>query len=271
VRSLLPANEKKMLQIKVGVQLASLRLPLKQALLTAAEMGAAAVEIDARNELRADELSHTGVRQIRKMLDDLNLRVSCLSFRTRHGYHVSENLDQRVEATKHALKLAYDLGTNVVVNHVGRVPDQADATAWNNLQQALTDIGRHGQRVGATLAAETGTETGAELLKLITALPPASLGVDLNPANLIVHNQSPREAVKALGPHILHVHANDGTRDLAQGRAIEVPLGRGSAEFPELLATLEEHQYRGYITVERKGSDNPLFEIDQAVKFLKSL
>lgn len=260
-----------MLQIKVGIQLASLRLPLKQGLLTAAEMGAAAVEIDARNDIRPGELSHTGVRQIRKMLEDLNLRVSCLSFRTRHGYQVADNLDRRIEATKQALQMAYDLGTNVVVNHVGRVPDEADSVAWNNLCEALTDIGRHGQRVGATLAAETGTETGAELLRLITALPPASLGVDLNPANLIVHNQSPREAVQALGPHILHVHANDGTRDLAQGRAIEVPLGRGSAEFPELLATLEEHQYRGFITVERKGSDNPLHEIQQAVKFLKNL
>ena len=260
-----------MLQIKVGIQLASLRLPLKQGLLTAAEMGAAAVEIDARNDLRPGELSHTAVRQIRKMLDDLNLRISCLSFRTRHGYHVTENLDRRVEATKQALQMAYDLGTNVVVNHVGRVPEQSDTTHWNNMLEALTDIGRHGQRVGATLAAETGTETGAELLRLITALPPASLGVDLNPANLIVHNQSPREAVQALGEHVLHVHANDGTRDLAQGRAVEVPLGRGSAEFPELLAGLEEHQYSGYITVERKGSDNPIQEIAQAVSFLKSL
>jgi sugar phosphate isomerase/epimerase len=260
-----------MLQIKVGIQLASLRLPLQQGLLTAAEMGAAAVEIDARNDLRPGELSHTGVRQIRKMLDDLNLRISCLSFRTRHGYHVTENLDRRIEATKQALQMAYDLGTNVVVNHVGRVPDEADTVAWSNLREALTDIGRHGQRVGATLAAETGTETGAELLRLIAALPPASLGVDLNPANLIVHNQSPREAAQALGPHILHVHANDGARDLAQGRAVEVPLGRGSAEFPELLAALEEHQYRGYITVERKGSDNPRHEIAQAVKFLKNL
>ena len=260
-----------MLQIKVGVQLASLRLPLKQGLLTAAEMGAAAVEIDARNEVRPEELSHTGVRQIRKMLEDLNLRVSCLSFRTRRGYHVGEDLDRRIEATKQALKLAYELGTNVVVNSVGRVPDKDDAAGWNNMVQALTDIGRYGQRIGATLAAETGTETGAELLRLIQALPDASLGIDLNPANLIVNNQSPREAVQALGPHILHVHANDGTRDLAQGRAVEVPLGRGSAEFPELLATLEEHQYHGYITVERKGSDNPLFEIEQAVRFLKSL
>ena len=85
-----------MLQIRVGVQLASLRLPFKQGLLTAARMGAEAVEIDGRSELKADELSRTGVRQVRKMLEDLNLRVSAVTYRTRRGYQVADDLDRRV-------------------------------------------------------------------------------------------------------------------------------------------------------------------------------
>jgi sugar phosphate isomerase/epimerase len=259
------------LQIKIGVQLASLRLPLKKALLTAAQMGADAVEIDLRTELRPEELSRTGIRQVRKMLDDLNLRVSCASFRTRRGYDVADDLDRRVEATQEALRVAYDLGTNVVVNHVGRVPAEGEQAAWDTMRQALTDIGRTGQRVGATLAAETGTESGEELLRLIRALPAGSLGVDLHPANLILHGFSPLEAAQALAEHVLHVHATDATRDLAQGRGIEVPLGRGNAELPELLATLEEHHYQGYITIERRQSDNPIYEISQAVQFLRNL
>ena len=77
--------------------------------------------------------------------------------------------------------------------------------------------------------------------------------------------------MRALAAHVLHVHATDATRDLSLGRGIEVPLGRGSAEFPELLAVLEEHQYRGYITVERKDTDDPLSEMKQAVTFLRNL
>ena len=50
-------------------------------MLTARELGAEAVEIDLRNELSADDLSRTGVRAVRKMLDDLNLRVSAITFR----------------------------------------------------------------------------------------------------------------------------------------------------------------------------------------------
>ncbi len=266
-----------MLQIKVAVELASLQarsgpqITFAQALHTAARLGAEAVEIDGRNEVSVANLSRTGVRQVRKMLEDLNLRVAALSFRTRRGYSDVNELDRRVDATKNALKLAYELGTNVVINHIGRVPADEDATALTTLRTALADIGREGQRVGAMLAAETGTESGADLLKLIESLPPGSIGVDFNPANLIVHGFDPREAATKLGAYVLHVHATDGTRDVAAGRGIEVPLGRGSAEFPELLGALEEHQYRGYLTIRRTESNNALEEIAAAVKYLRSL
>jgi sugar phosphate isomerase/epimerase len=259
------------LKIQVGVELASLRQPFKKALLTARELGVEAVEIDLRGELRPDDLTQTGVRQVRKMLDDLNLRVSAATFRTRRGYNVVDDLEARIDATKRALKLAYDLGTNVVVNHIGRVPPDSDAAATSTLVQALSDIGRHSQRVGALLAAETGTETGAELAALIARLPPGSIGVDFNPASLVLQGHSPREAAAALAPHVLHVHATDATRDLALGRGVEVALGQGSADFPEVLALLEEQQYRGYITVARHDSSAPLADVRQAIEFLRNL
>ena len=260
-----------MLQIRLGVELASLRLPLKKGLLMARELGAEAVEIDLRNELKPEDLSRTGVRQLRKMLEDLNLRISAAAFRTRRGYHVVDDLEARIDATKRAMLAAYELGTNVVVNHVGEVPPVRDAAATSTLVQALSDLGRYGQRVGALLAAETGTETGAELASLIQKLPPGSIGVNLNPASLILHGHSPREAAESLASYVLHVHATDATRDLAARRGIEVPLGQGNAEFPELLAALEEQQYRGYITVARRDSTSPVADIRQSMEFLRNL
>jgi sugar phosphate isomerase/epimerase len=259
------------LQIKLGVELASLKLPLKQALLTAAELGAAAVEIDARRELRPEDLSQTGVRHVRKMLEDLNLRACAVSFRTRRGYHVVENLEARVDATKRAMRLAYDLGASVVVNHIGRVPPPSETNATSTMVEALSDLGRYGQRVGALLAAETGTESGEELARLISRLPPGALGIDFNAANLIKNGHSPRAAMEALAPHVLHIHATDATRDLALGQGIEVALGQGNAEFPELLGILEEHQYRGYITVARRDSDDPVGAVRQGLEFLRNL
>ena len=81
-----------MLRIRVGVALNCFRQPLKKALHTAAELGADAVEIDARTMLRPTDLSDTALRQIRKLLDDLNLTVCAISFPTRRGYHVADDM-----------------------------------------------------------------------------------------------------------------------------------------------------------------------------------
>jgi sugar phosphate isomerase/epimerase len=87
----------------------------------------------------------------------------------------------------------------------------------------------------------------------------------------VANGFSARSALESLASHVLHVHAKDAVRDLAQGRGMEVPLGRGSVDFPELIGTLEEREYRGYYVIERDRSDDPVYEIGQAVKYLKSL
>ncbi|MHB8970297.1 MAG: sugar phosphate isomerase/epimerase family protein [Pirellulaceae bacterium] len=260
-----------MQHFRIGIELASLRQPFKQALHTAARLGAQAVEIDAQQEIFSAELSQTALRQLRKTLEDLNLRVGAVSFHTRRGYDVVDNLERRVAATKKTLHLAYQLGASLVVNQVGTVPPEPHGPRWDLLLETLTDLGRYGERVGAFLAAETGTESGADLKRLVDALPSGFVAVDLNPGKLIVNGFSPREAAEQLGPHIRHVHASDGVRDLARGRGIDVPLGQGSAEFPELLGILENYEYRGCLTVQGGASDDPAEEIAQAIKYLKRL
>jgi len=259
------------LQLKLGIQLQSLRLPLRKALLAAQQLGAAAVEVDARTEVRPQEFTGTALRQLRKLLDDLNLRVGAVSFRTRHGYNVAEGLDARVAATKAAMKFAHDLGAAVVINQVGRVPDDETKSDWSLLVEVLRDLGHYGHHAGAWLAADTGSESGPSLARLVAALPVGALGVNLNPGNLIVNGFSPLEAVEALGGNVMHVHANDAVRDLARGRGLETQLGRGAVDYPALLGALEEHDYRGYLTVERQAAEEPAHEIGQAIQYLRSL
>jgi sugar phosphate isomerase/epimerase len=258
------------LRVRVGVQTASLRLPFKQALLTASKLGAEAVEIDGRTELPPQEMNHTAVRHLRKMLDDLRLRVAAVAFRTRRGYDSPEDLDRRVEATKKAMSLAWDLGSGVVINHVGDIPESLEAPGSELLLQVLADLGRHGQRVGATLAAEMGRADPERLKALIAALPEGSLAVNLNPGALVAHGHSATRAAEVLGANILHVHATDGTRDVGQRRAVETPLGRGSVDWPALFGVLEEHDYRGFFTIARADAFDPATEIAQAVQFLRS-
>jgi sugar phosphate isomerase/epimerase len=258
-------------ELKIGVQISSLGLPLKKGLETAFRVGARAVELDARQHVRPGQLTSTGLRQLKKTLDDLDLKVCGLGFRTRRGYNVIEKLQERIEATKQVMSMAYQLGANVVVNQIGRVPEEAEGQDWDLLVDVLSELGRHAHHCGAFLAAETGSESGPQLAKLIAALPEGSLGVTLNPGNLVVNSFSAAEAVDAIGTSIMYVHAKDGVRDLAQGRGVEVPLGRGSADFPTLIGKLEEHTYRGYFTVERENADDPVGEVAAAIEYLKNM
>lgn len=260
-----------MLELKVGVQLRSLRMPLRQALLTAAKLGAAAVEIDARSDLPLAEASQTAIRQIRKDLDDLRLRVSAVAFPTRRGYGDPANLDRRVEGTKQAMELAFRLGAPIVVNQAGHAPDDLDSPEGRLLLEALTDLGHYGQRVGALLAAETGLDAPQDLARLISAMPVGSLTVDYDPAALLLSGHDPLEALKLLGSHVMHVHVRDAVHDARPGAGAEVELGRGLVDWQAVLAGLEEKNYRGYLTLRRDGSRNPEAELALAVSYMRRL
>ncbi|TWT79099.1 Xylose isomerase-like TIM barrel [Planctomycetes bacterium CA13] len=262
-----------MAEIKVAVRIDCLPVKLPKALQLAAATGATGVEIDARNGIRPSELSDTGLRQLRKMLDDLNLRVVTVRFPTRRGYDNPQDLDRRVEATKAAMKLAYRLGARVVINQVGNIPEDCEDPRYSSLASVLEDLGRFGARVGAFLAAETGTESGETLAKLITSSDDAYIAAALNPGQLIINRHSPREAIVALGDRIHAVCAVDGVIDLAAGRGVAVPLGQGTADFPELLSLLENFQYRGYFTVGRRemSPDTVWDELSQGVEYLRNL
>lgn len=256
---------------RIGVNLDDLHEPLRIAIHTASRLGFDAVEINARGEVRPETLTETGLRQIRKLLEDASLRVCAVEFQTRRGYHVLDDLERRVEATKATMKFAFSLGARVVVNSIGRVPDESADEQWNLLIAALTDIGRYGQKCGAMLAARTGAQPAEAIKRLIDALPDGCLGVTYDPGQLVVNDFSASEALRLLQPFILHVHARDGVRDLSLGRGIEVPLGQGAVDFPAILATLENSDYRGYVSVVRRDSKRPRVDLANALQYLRAL
>ncbi len=264
-----------MADVKLGIQLASLRMPIKKALHTAARLGAQGIEIDARNDIRPDELSDTGRRQLRKMLDDLNLRVAAVRFHTARGYDEPENLERRVDGTKSAMRFAYSLGASVVINQIGRIPEpeenQANSQRADMLTQCLTDLARYGQHVGAMLAAETGSEPGEALAGFLDTLRETALGITFNPGNLIVNNFSVEDAIAACARHTMLVHAKDGVRDRARGRGVEVPIGRGTAEFPQIIATLEEQRYQGWYIIDRDYSEDIVSSLNYSLQFFRNL
>jgi sugar phosphate isomerase/epimerase len=256
--------------LRIATQTRALAQSFKKALHTAASLGCDGVQFDARNELRPAELSDTGLRQLRKMLDDLNLRVGSLSFPTRRGYTEPTDLDRRIDATIAAMKLASQLRAPVLVCDLGRLP-ALESHEQATLTEVFTMLGSHALRQGVQLAAQTRFENFAQVESFIATRPEGSLFLDLNPAQLLGDGHSPIEFVKELGQHITHVHANDAVRDFASRRVVDTVLGRGSVDFESLLGQLEEFNYRGWLTIERSASETVANECADAVKFLRAI
>ena len=174
--------------------------------MAAARAGATAVEIDSRHQLRPQDLTATGLRELQVMLSDLNLRVSAVAFPTRRGYDTLDELDRRIAATEEALRMASRLRGVRRQSCWPRAPGVARACLGN----ADSRAGRLGKLWSANwrrLAAETGSESGADLARLLAALPPQSMGIDFDPAALLMGGFSPSEAIAAVARHVVQLRA----------------------------------------------------------------
>ena len=258
-----------MAELNLAIRIDSFGLPLKRSLDVAAAMGIRLVELNGRGEIHPEAMTETGLRHLRKLLDERNLSVASLRFQTRRGYDNPQDLQRRVEATKSAMELAYQIGARTVINGIGYVPEDEADPRYDSLQAVLGDLGRFGAKVGAFLAAETGGESGNSLAKLLDKDEDGFVAVALNPGQLIVNRHSVSDAVDALKQRIQVVCATDGVLDLAAGRGINVPIGEGTADFPQILATLEDVGFRGPVTVGR--ADSSLAEVRQGVEYLSNL
>lgn len=257
--------------IKLGVRLQSLKMPLRSALTVANRLGATAVEIDARHDLRPSELTGTALRQLRKMLADLNLTVASVRFLTRRGYAEQEQLDRRVEATKGAMRMAAQLGAQLVVNQIGTIPESPDDPQAELLAAVVEDLGRFGQHVGAWLACETGTEPLDRMGQFLDRLPSGSAVVALNPGNLLINGYNLEPGLASVVHRCWIVEATDGVPDRARGRGNEVPLGRGMADFPAIVGQLSEAHYQGHYVVGPQATAEPIESVAQALRFLTNM
>lgn len=258
--------------LPIGIQTRSLRQPLRRALATAAGLGADGVEIDLRNELSINDFSHTALRQFRKLLEDHRLKVLAVAFPTRHGLDESEGLERRLLAIREAMTFAYKIGARVLIGRPGEIPDGESIDDGTTLVDSLTILGAHGERAGTRFAMASGAPP-ADQLALLNRLEEGLVGVALHPAMLIGAGHDPAEAATLLGSRVLHTHAVDAVREASvrSGGATEVPLGRGEADLPAVLAKLEEHGYQGPVTVERHDGADPLTDLGNAVAYLRSL
>ena len=88
---------------------------------------------------------------------------------------------------------------------------------------------------------------------------------------LAVLDATGQVTVHDLTGRIAQVHAKDGRRATASRAAREVALGAGDIDWLRFLESLQEIEYRGWLTVERETGDNRVADVASGVAFLRRL
>lgn len=284
-----------MAPFKIGVIVDSFRLPLREGLKKAKEIGAEGVQMYAvAGEMAPENLSADQRKELKSFIADLGLEISALvGDLGGHGLSVAEENVINIPRSKEIMDLAVDLGVPVVTTHIGVVPKDGPANPrYAVMQTACRELAEYGDSVGATFAIETGPETCADLKAFIDSLGARGVRVNLDPANLVmVTGDDPVAGTRALGDLIVHTHAKDGVMKkqtdpqiiydfFAEGGIgdlrlsdyfLETPLGEGDVDFPGWLAALRDIGFDGFLTIEREVGDDPETDIRKAVAFLKEL
>ncbi len=141
--------------------------------------------------------------------------------------------NQRTQELMRAGDFAKALGVRAVITHLGFIPENAADSVFNEVVIAVRQIATHLKALGLEFWFETGQETPVTLLRLMQAVGADNLGINLDPANLILYGKgNPIDALDVFGPYVRNIHAKDGlypTDPLKLGR--EVKVGEGACGF----------------------------------------
>lgn len=181
---------------------------------------------------------------------------------------------ERLAALKRGAEFARMLGVPSITTHVGFIPENPGDPLYPGVVEAVREVARYCGEHGQSFWFETGQETPITLLRAIQDVGLPNLGVNLDPANLLMYGKAnPVDALDILGPYVRGVHAKDGEYPTDGRRlGVEKPLGQGRVNFPLLLARLKALSYDGALTIEReiKGPQQ-IEDIKQAKAYLEAI
>jgi len=182
--------------------------------------------------------------------------------------------EMRVHELEQGSDFAKQIGAPSITTHVGFLPESPGDHEYRATVEALKQVVAHCGQNEQLFCFETGQETPITLLRTIQAIGTENLGINLDPANLLLYGKAnPVDALDVFGQYVRGVHAKDGeypTDGDSLGK--EKPLGQGRVNFPALVAKLKSLGYAGPLTIEREISGpQQIADIKMAISLLSPL
>jgi len=181
---------------------------------------------------------------------------------------------ERIDGLKAGADFAKKIGVRSITTHVGFIPENPNNDLYKEVVVSLKEVCAYCSDLGLEFWFETGQETPVTLLRTIEDVGADNMGINLDPANLILYGKaSPVDALDVFGKYVRGVHAKDGLYP-TNGRELgtEVALGQGKVNFPKLIEGLKKYNFNGHLTIEREiTGPQQIKDIKAGIKLLESL
>ena len=162
--------------------------------------------------------------------------------------------------------LAQRLGLKLVTFHAGFLPHEESDPDFAKMLQRLAETADVFKAANIVLGLETGQETAPVLVHLLQKLQRPNVGVNFDPANMILYDKGdPIAALRTLGPWICQLHVKDARRTKLPGTwGEEVTVGTGEVDWRAFFTTLQGLNFAGDLVIEREAGTQRVADIRTA-------
>ena len=171
--------------------------------------------------------------------------------------------DKNLENIRADAGIAAKLGLRLVTFHAGFLPHETTDPAYTKMRERICAVADVFAAHQIVLGLETGQETAPALAGFLTGLNHPNVGVNFDPANMILYAKgNPVEALRGLSPWLRQVHIKDALHTKIPGIwGTEVAAGLGEVDWSAFFATLRGLNFAGDLVIEREAGRQRITDI----------
>jgi sugar phosphate isomerase/epimerase len=222
----------------------------------------------------AESLGRAGIAILSGMMTTRGEDYSTLeTIRETGGFRPDAHWEANLAAARETAALARRLDLGLVTFHAGFLPHDPRDPERPRLLERLRAVADAFATEGIRVAFETGQETAATLLECLDALDRPEVGINFDPANLILYGMgNPVEALRHLGPRVVQIHVKDALPSEVPGTwGTEVPVGSGSVPWETFFEAVAESVPPCAFVIERESGDERIGDVRQAQRRVRPL
>ncbi len=218
-----------------------------------------------------DALGEAGVAVVSGMIGPYGEDYATLeTIKATGGVVPDATWDDNWAMCQRVAQLAQQHRVDVLTFHAGFIPHDPADDVFLKVQQRLGRIADLCADHGLTLLLETGQETAEDLTAFLDTLGKDNVGVNFDPANMILYGKGdPIAALELLMPRVKQVHIKDATATGTPGTwGAEVVVGSGDVDWDDFLSVLAQHRYAGQLVIEREAGDTRVADVKTAAAYI---